>query len=220
MKYIIANWKANKNIAEVKQWIDKFKTFNFENLDVHIIICPPSPFILYLKENFITNSKISIGSQNLSIYESGTHTGEITAANLENIADYVIIGHSERRTQFNENDEILKNKFDMARRFHIKTLFCFGKINDWIPDNPRYIIYEPGFAISDGSGIGQNLTIEQILTIKRDLHFTDDNHFIYGGSVNEKDASLYLKNPQIDGVLVGGASLDPDRFYQIIASCN
>jgi triosephosphate isomerase len=217
MKYIIANWKANKNIEEANRWINSFLKNDFSKIrnKVAIIICPPSPFIPFLKEKVKKYPFIKIGAQDLSRFEGGAYTAEVTAKTLFGLINYVIIGHSERRKYFNENTKILFEKFVLAKKNGIEPLFCIRNKKDSIPLQTKFVVYEPIYAISNGSGQGSNEPLEKVLTMKKILKLDNHVNFIYGGSVNEKNANQYLKNKEIDGVLVGGASLNPDKFYKI-----
>lgn len=220
MKFIIANWKANKNLEEVKYWLDNFLKNDFSKIvgKTEIIICPPFPFIPFLKEKVKNYPFIKIGAQDLSYFEEGAYTGEVTAKTLFGIINYVILGHSERRKYFKETEKILFKKFTLAKKYQIEVIFCIKGIEDHFPQEVKFIAYEPVEAISEGSGFGNNQSLEKILTIKKNLKLNHDCKFIYGGSVNEENSKYYLTNNQIDGVLVGGASLNPKRFYQIVTS--
>lgn len=217
MKYIIGNWKANKQFDEARAWIEQFGKFDFSKLteDSQIIICPPYPFIAYYSEKIASLAHVSIGSQDLSRFDEGAYTGEITARSLSGIAKYAIIGHSERRSYFNESPDMLAEKAYKAKSAGIEPIFCVRGTDDPIPHGVKMIAYEPVAAI----GTGQNEPVESIIAMKQKLKLTPDMAFIYGGSVNEKNSNVYLANPDIDGVLVGGASLDPIRFFEIATSC-
>lgn len=220
MKYIIANWKANKNIKETKEWLNSFLTNDFSKISKkkEIIICPPFPFLIFLKEKVKNYPFIKIGAQDLSVFEEGTYTGEVTGKTLAGLVDYVIIGHSERRKYFNETKEILFKKATLAKKNQIEPLFCIRKKADPFPSEIKFVVLEPPSAISQGTGFGANQPLKKVLMIKKELKINKDIKFIYGGSVNEINASLYLKNDEIDGVMIGGASLDPKRFFKIVKS--
>lgn len=219
MKYLVANWKANKNIDQTNKWIYSFLKNDFSKVlnKVLIIICPPSPFIPLLKEKVKKHPLIKIGAQDLSYFEGGPYTGEVTAKTLFGVIDYVIIGHSERRKYFNETEKVLFKKFVLAKKNGIEPLFCIRDKKDAIPAQVKFVVYEPIYAISTGTGQGNNEPLEKVLAMKKILKVKPVIKFIYGGSVNEKNVSYYLENDEIDGILVGGASLDPQRFYKIIA---
>lgn len=217
MKYIIANWKAHKNLNQAQEWITEFVTYDFSHLKhkVQIIICPPFPFIPLLKEKVLNFPFIKIGSQDVSVYYEGAYTGEVTARTLAGIADYSIVGHSERRQHFNESEAILFNKVQHLKQQNIKTIYCIRNIEDKVPESVAMIAYEPVFAI----GTGESDSIENVIKVKHELKLSSHTPYIYGGSVTEDNASIFLLNMEIDGVLIGGASLEPKRFYQIISIC-
>ncbi len=214
MKYIIANWKANKNYTEAEEWINSFLKHDFAHVkkNTQIVICPPSPFIPLLNSKIKNHPFIKIGAQDVSCFEKGSYTGEITAKNLSGLITYVIIGHSERRKFFRETNQAFFQKHSLAKKYNITPIFCLRSIRDKIPPRVDFIAYEPIAAI----GTGKNESLEQILSTKKKLELGNKIKFIYGGSVNENNASYYLKNDEIDGMLIGGASLDPEKFYKII----
>lgn len=216
MKYVIGNWKANKNIIEVRAWLDEFLKYDFKKVQgtVEIIICPPFPFIPLLKEKTHKFPFIKIGSQDLSMYEGGAYTGEVSAKSLSGMIVYSIIGHSERRVNFQEKDETLFKKAELAKKYNIEPLFCIRGVDDKFPQEANFVVYEPVWAI----GTGKYASPDHVLEIKNKLKLNPHQKYIYGGSVDGKNASSYLKKPEIDGVLPGGASLDPHEFYKIIFS--
>jgi len=218
MKYIVANWKANKNYSEAEKWIKTFVRYDLSQLKtkIRIVICPPFPFIPLLNEKTKDYPFIKIGAQNISVFPKGTYTGEVTAENLVGLIDYVILGHSERRRYFKEKEKVLFKKFILAKKWGIEPLFCIRGEKDNFPYQTKFVVYEPVTAISDGTGVGNNQPLEKILTVKEKLKLASDVKFIYGGSVNEENADYYLENREINGLLIGGASLDPQRFYKII----
>lgn len=225
MKYFIANWKANKTLEEITDWTNRFINLLNSNTqardrlsknDIRIIICPPNPFIIPLKEQLKKENSFSLGSQDVSQFEQGTYTGEVTAKNLKGLVEYVIIGHAERRKNFQENDQILFKKNFMAKKYGIKTIYCLGNATQSYPKDADFVSYDPSEAISTGDGKGQIRSIEEILRIKNKLKLSSNVKYLYGGSVNEENVHQYFINSQIDGFIIGGASLDPSRFFQMI----
>lgn len=216
MKYVIGNWKANKNINETAKWLDEFLKMDFSWIknQVKIIICPPLPFIYPLKEKTKDLPYIKIGSQDLSAFEEGAYTGEVTAKSLAGLCDFAIIGHSERRQHIKETDEILFKKAAMAKKYDIEPVYCIRDEKDKLPGDILFVTYEPVWAI----GTGKNATLDDVLSLKQKLHLPPGKKFIYGGSVTGENVNQYLKSDEVDGVLPGGASLDPLQFYKIIAS--
>lgn len=213
MKYIIANWKANKNLQETKDWLDIFLERYKPNPEVKVIICPPYPLIYYIQQILNNQSKnITIGSQDISSFEKGSYTGEIPASVLEGLVEYVIIGHSERRKYFNETDEILFKKANIALNKKLKPIYCIRDIKDKIPPNIECLAYEPVYSI----GSGRNEDVNTVLKIKNSIQLGNQTKFIYGGSVTEKNAYEYWQTNEIDGLLVGSSSLDPEKFSSLV----
>lgn len=219
MKYIIGNWKANKSLSETEEWFETFaavynknKTIRLDNLT--IVICPP--FIYLGKAATLCGSynlPIKLGGQDVSPFENGPFTGEVTASQLAKLAAYVIIGHSERRTNFGEDDQMLMKKVTMAKAANLQPIFCVQDENTFIPKNVSLVAYEPVWAI----GTGQADTPENAnKVIERIKEKNKIETVIYGGSITPENVSSFLKTSSIDGVLPGGSSLDPGKFWQMI----
>lgn len=211
MRYFVANWKANKNLNQALQWFDIFLKQPLPNDRAKIIICPPYPLLLPIKEK-IKNQNIFLGAQDISAFESGSYTGEVGAKTLKGIVDYAIIGHSERRKYFNERNHVLFQKVVNAKKHLIEPIFCLRSQKDQISEEVNIIAYEPIYAI----GSGNNESVEKVLEMKKNFLLKNNSIFLYGGSVNNKNASSYLSSSEIDGFLVGTASLDPQDFYAIV----
>jgi len=221
MKYFIANWKAHKNQKEVGTWLNTFIKVvknspniksNLNNNKIQIVICPAFPFFFSLKEKIKEFNNIFIGSQDISKFDEGEYTGEVDGKMLQDYVDYVIIGHSERRKLLNENNEILFQKVKHAKKYDIKPIFCIRGEQDPIPKEVKIIAYEPVSAI----GTGDNETLPNVLQIKQRLKISPDIKFLYGGSIDKNNALNYLKSDEIDGFLIGTASLNPISFAEII----
>ncbi len=222
-KYIIANWKSNLNTEEIKNWIrvfgSKYKTGQTDKFSIlKIIICPPFIYIPLVKDLIIANKlPIKLGAQNLSPYNNGAYTGEISAKMLAEFVDYVIIGHSERRMNFHEKEEILKEKVSRAIEVGIRPIYCIPDKESIIPDGVKIIAYEPIWAI----GTGQSDTPENAVKIADTLKKNNkDCEFIYGGSVKTDNVNSFLEKTSIDGVLLGKASLDPVVFWEIVTNAS
>ncbi len=212
MKYFIANWKANKNLNEAVQWMDKFLTLPLRYDRTKVVICPPYPLIFPLKEKIKNSKNIYLGAQDISSFESGSYTGDVSAKSLQAMIDYAIIGHSERRKYFNENDEVLAKKTFLAKKYQIEPIFCVRDDKDKIPNGVQIVAYEPVYAI----GSGNNESVEKVLKMKQKIQLPKQSYYLYGGSVNNDNATSYLESSEISGFLVGTASLDPDEFFKII----
>lgn len=221
MKYIIANWKANKTLAEAENWIETFIAILNSNEKIKnslindkltVIIAPPYPFIITLKDKLNGQKNILIGSQDLSEIEEGSYTGEVTAKTLSSLVDYAIIGHSERRANFNETEERIEKKIGLAKKYGIEPVLCIRNNNDHVYDHAKFIAYEPPASI----GNGNNEDVSKVIDMKKRLSLKEDVRFIYGASVNDENCQEYLKSNEIDGLLVGTASKDPNSFCSIL----
>ncbi len=247
-KIVTGNWKMNKTFGEADALIYEILDLLEEKgkpEDVEVIICPPYIF-LELAGDITEDSPVFVGAQNLSQFESGAYTGEISAPMLRSMhIGFSIIGHSERRKYFKETDGELLAKAQTALKHDIVPIFCCGeqlkereagkhfivvkqqlektvfKLD--MEDFARVIIaYEPVWAI----GTGVNATSEQA----QEMHFfirdliwkkfgaetAADTTILYGGSCNSKNAKELFSMPDVDGGLIGGASLKAEEFVEII----
>ncbi|MBI1932749.1 MAG: triose-phosphate isomerase [Ignavibacteriales bacterium] len=248
-KYIIAgNWKMNKNLSEAIQLVSDLKIeLNGKNLNAEVVVAPP--FIsLEAVKTLIKDTDIKLGAQNMHSVDSGAFTGEVSADMLKSVGcEYVILGHSERRTIFGESDEFINQKVKQALKNNLTPILCCGEsleerengttfevvdqqiktcLNNLSEDEIKktVIAYEPIWAI----GTGKTATPEQaqevhefIRNLLVKLTSVDSAQEItiqYGGSVNAKNAKDLLSKPDIDGALVGGACLKADSFREIILS--
>lgn len=217
--FIVANWKSNKDGADVFKWLNRFTSMQYDwhkNLNKEIIICPSSPYINNVQYDLQMKHKlpVKIGAQNVSPFVQGAYTGEVSAEQIRYYADYVIIGHSERRQHFGETDELLSEKVKMAIMARLKPLFCVQGKDTPIPDGVEIVAYEPIFAIGSGHPDTPEDAEDVSKTIKeKNPHV---KYVLYGGSVNKDDVHTFTQLPSVDGVLVGGASLDPEHFMHII----
>lgn len=211
MKYILGNWKANKNFAEMKQWIYTFQREYKAHENITMGVFPPLPFISYVQGKLKDCRNVIVGAQTISSFEKGSYTGEVTATTLEGVASYAIIGHSERRKTFGETDEQLAQKVEQTLANRITPVYCVRDEKDPIPQGVRFVAYEPVTAI----GTGANEPADQTIEMKKKIKLPKDGVFIYGGSVNEKNAFEYLATGEIDGFLLGKGCLDPMQFIAI-----
>jgi len=213
MKYFIGNWKANKNLDEAKIWIDQFLKIYRPKPDSTVIVCPPAPFLTVIKQKISQTKNLKLGAQDISLYEQGAYTGETTVKSLAGLIDYVIIGHSERRKYFQEFNESIHQKIILAKKYQIEPVLCIRDQSDWLAETGvKIIAYEPVYAI----GTGVNEPVDKVIELKNKLNLSPDILYLYGGSINEKNVKNYLQSDKIDGLLVGGASLNPQSFYKII----
>lgn len=214
--FIIANWKSNKTASEAKEWLQEFQISNVKSQisNKEIIICPPFTLLPILKSSIINlKSPVKLGAQDISPFDEGAYTGEVNGRQIKEFADYVIIGHSERRTHLKETDEILVRKVEMARKYSLTPIFCVQGESTSVPSGIEIVAYEPVFAI----GSGNPDTPENANTVSDSIkQKTQVQYVLYGGSVTSQNVSQFSQQPHIDGVLVGGASLDADEFAKII----
>lgn len=242
--FIAGNWKMFKTTKEAVAFAEEFKNL-YHSTDIQAGICAPFTQLAALSEIF-KGTSIKLGAQNMHFEENGAFTGEISADMLQEIGvDYCIIGHSERRQYFNETDETVNKKLHTAFRHQIIPILCVGEVlterdagkafdvvetqmigalKDLAADQVSKLVvaYEPVWAI----GTGRTATPEQanemcgfIRKVIEELYGDDvsENVIIqYGGSVKPSNASELMNMEEIDGALVGGASLNPADFIEII----
>ncbi len=217
--FIIANWKSNKTAQQAEEWfaeINSYKQLVNNKSSRQIIICPPFTLLAKIKSYIIDNKlPIALGGQDISPFDEGEHTGEVNGKQIKEFADYVIIGHSERRREFGETEEILTKKVEMANKSGLTPVFCIQDEQTPILQGVTIVAYEPPSAIGAGhSDTPENANkIANIVKEKYNLL-----HVLYGGSVDAENAGKFLEMSSIDGVLVGGASLDAKEFAKIITA--
>lgn len=211
--FIIANWKSNKVEAEVKEWIERFTNYDLRIENKEIIICPSFLHLPILK-SYVLNHKsfIKLGAQDISPFEEGAYTGEVNGEQIKEFADYIIINHSERRRYFSEDGETVTKKVSMAKKYNLTPIFCVQENDTFIPQDVEIVAYEPVFAI----GSGNPDTPENAERAAKIIKKSGVDYVLYGGSVTSKNVREFTQMPNIDGVLVGGASLDPLEFAEIV----
>jgi triosephosphate isomerase len=217
--FIVANWKSNKTYPDTLLWIDGFSSAQLDwenNKDKEVIICPSFPNLGSVQYDLQTKRTlpVKIGAQNLSPFEKGAYTGEVNAEQIAYYADYVIIGHSERRQHFGETDEMLAQKVKLAIAGDLKPIFCVQGKQTPVPQGVEVVAYEPIAAI----GTGHPDTPEDAEDVSKAIKEKNPQvkYVLYGGSVNKDDVHAFTQLPSVDGVLVGGASLDAEHFIHII----
>lgn len=215
--FIVANWKSNKTESEAKEWLAqmsnvKAQISNVDNKEV--IVCPPFTLLplvsVFVKEHELP---IRLGAQDISPLSEGAYTGEVNGKQIKEFAQYVLIGHSERREHFNEDETLLEKKVARAKESGLMPLFCVQGEETPIPAGIDIVAYEPFSAIGTGNPDTPQNANDVARRIRERHRVTA---VLYGGSVTEKNVSEFMRMPQIRGVLVGGASLDPSTFVEIL----
>jgi triosephosphate isomerase len=242
--YIAANWKMHKTVAEAASFVDTLLP-RIAATQNDVVICPPYLALSEVVERS-RGSAVRVAAQNMHEESEGAFTGEISAPMLVEVdVDAVILGHSERRQHFNETDEALARKVPAALAVGLEPILCVGESEEARDAGQTegvlerqlqadlaevgagslgevVVAYEPIWAI----GTGRTATPEQaqevcafIRDVLRERGATADAvRILYGGSVKPANAAELMAQPDIDGALVGGASLDPDDFAAIVAA--
>ncbi|MGB5097203.1 MAG: triose-phosphate isomerase [Porticoccaceae bacterium] len=234
---VIGNWKMNGSQRSVGQLLDGIA--GVANLDVEVVVCPP---FVYLAEAAarISGTGIRLGAQSLSEYECGAYTGEVAGSMLADVGcQYVLVGHSERRRLFGETDVRVARQFERARAAGIIPVLCVGEdaaernagatwqvlhrqleaiadVAGWEALGKSVIAYEPVWAIGTGA-TASAAQVQDVQVRIRDLLGAGgaETRLLYGGSVSKTNAAELFARPDVDGVLVGGASLQAEEFMAI-----
>jgi len=247
-KIIIAgNWKMNKDISESIDLANSVKRAVYDIVEIEIVVCPPFTSLSDVNE-VILDTNVKLGGQDVYWEKEGAFTGEISCAMLKNVGcEYCIVGHSERRQFFGETNQTVNKKTKALLKAGIKPIVCVGEkledrkanktfnvVKDHIENSlagltgedmlKTVIAYEPVWAI----GTGVNATSQQaeevhkyIRKLLKDIFGEDvasQTRIQYGGSVKPDNIVSLMEKPDIDGALVGGASLNPVSFSQIVKS--
>ena len=241
---VAGNWKMNKTVIEARDLVAVMKTPLSEIANVERVLCPPFTALMAVAA-LIGDTDIGLGAQNMHWEEKGAFTGEIAPNMVKEYCRYVIIGHSERRTYFGETDETVNKKVAAALKTGLTPIVCVGETLDQYEagqtsevvrrqirsgfagidsTNTTKIVvaYEPVWAIGTGkASSGENANFVHQKVIRPALSETFDAggaqaiRILYGGSVTASNASEFFGYSDIDGALVGGASLKPDEFVAI-----
>ena len=248
-KIIAGNWKMNKTVAESIELVEELQRLHADQTAVDVVVCPPYTSLKSVSD-ILSNTQIHVGSQNISAEDSGAYTGEISHEMLKELyVRYVIIGHSERREYFQESDDLINRKVLKALEKKLKPILCVGEsleqrergiteevvekqirlgLRDIDPDmySDVVIAYEPVWAI----GTGKTATAQQaqdvhyfIRCLIKEMVGLDASNVVriqYGGSMKPSNAEELLSQADIDGGLIGGASLDAVSFGSLIESAS
>ena len=222
MKYIIANWKCNKNSAEVKNWASVVSLSSSASLCV--VVCPPFLHIPLLHSLL---PDLQLGAQTLSPYPNGSYTGAISGLVARDFVEFAILGHVERRKYFHETNQDVANAAVQALDNKITPIIAVDASN-WSSQLAQlsdeqlrkvFVMYEPAEAIST-AGQGHAADLDEVVTAIKDIRQEFDVlGCLYGGSVDEHTVMHYMSNESIDGVVVGAASLDAGKFSEMIRLC-
>jgi triosephosphate isomerase len=248
-KIVAGNWKMNKDFQDAEDLMFEIVDELTEkgSGETEVIICPPAVY-LEMSSDIAAENGFMIGAQNLSQWESGAYTGEISASMLHSMGiTHCILGHSERRTYFGETDKVIATKVDLTLKYGMTPIYCCGEVlaerqaekhfdvvrtqvsealfhlgNEAV--SQVVIAYEPVWAIGTGvtasSAQAQEMHafIRSLLTEKYGVDVSNEISILYGGSCNAKNAAELFANPDVDGGLIGGAALKATDFVAIVNS--
>lgn len=230
---IVANWKMYTNAGDAAILATTVRN-NIAGINkVEVVLCPPTIWLTEVSSIVGKGGKVKLGAQNIFYESEGAFTGEISPLMVKDVADYVIVGHSERREHFGETDLEVNEKVIAALRAGLSPIICVGekKKSEKYPHGPidqlkealmhvpkKYykqiiVAYEPIWAVGTGENADPEY-VTKVISALRELVLRD-SPILYGGSVNSKNAADYGKRPEIDGLLVGGASLRAAEFVKI-----
>jgi len=239
---IAGNWKMNSTLSEAIELVNEMRP-GLDAIDnVDKVLCPPFISLAAVGE-LIKGSSIKLGAQNIYFEEKGAYTGEVSPLMLADLCEFVIIGHSERRHYFNETGQIVNKKIQAALKVKLTPILCVGerpeeneagRTEEIITGQLRsslagidylnglIVAYEPIWAIGTGKAATGEQANETIGLIRRNIaklcgeKVAQDMRILYGGSVTDANATEFINQPEIDGALVGGASLKANQFLSIV----
>jgi triosephosphate isomerase len=239
---IAGNWKMNTTVSEAIRLVNEMRLGLDEIDNVQKVICPPFVSLAAVRE-LIKGSTIKLGAQNLYFEARGAYTGEISSIMLSDLCEFVIVGHSERRQYFQETEEIIDKKVRAALKVGLKIILCIGeKLEENEAGRAEEVLtrqlsspsakiyyssglilaYEPVWAIGTGRAASGKQVNETIGFIRRHISrqcgrgIAQGVRILYGGSVTPGNIAEFMSQPEVDGALVGGASLKADDFLSIV----
>ncbi|MBS4056590.1 MAG: triose-phosphate isomerase [Bacteroidales bacterium] len=244
-KIVAGNWKMNLSFQDAEDLVEHIlELLDKETITAEVIVCPPYPY-LELATDYAEEGNIGVGAQNLSPFDAGAYTGEVSAAMLVSMGvTHCIIGHSERRKYFNEDDKMLTAKVNQALKHKLTPIFCVGEALperqagshfDVVRSQVRHglfhldtdefhkvvIAYEPVWAIGTGvtatpdQAQEMHAYIRTLITERYGRDVADATLILYGGSCNAANAAEIFAKPGVDGGLIGGASIKAEEFVSI-----
>jgi triosephosphate isomerase len=244
---VAGNWKMNKTYEEGRD-LTKGIIAQLQPSEAHVIICAPFIHLARISSAIKDITNLTLGAQNCHQEVSGAYTGEVSAAMLKSVGvESVILGHSERRAYFHEDDALLAKKVDTALAHDLQPIFCCGEAldirekgtqNEWVESQIKnalfhlspeafqkiVIAYEPIWAIGTGKTASpeqaqeMHAHIRQLIANKYGAAIADGTSILYGGSVKPANAKEIFAKPDVDGGLIGGASLKAEDFIAIVNS--
>lgn len=245
-KIVAGNWKMNLDYAQAMALVDGIVQMTDDGMKTRILLAPPFPYLTSIEMQSKLRTNIFIAAQNCADEKSGAYTGEVSASMLRSIGvESVIIGHSERRTIYHESDDTIARKIDRALENDLQPVFCCGESSAERKGNVHFeiiknqlekgifhlsaeqfsdaiIAYEPVWAIGTGvtatneQAQEMHAYIRSLISEKYGDTASAQTRILYGGSVNSKNAEALFSCKDVDGGLVGGASLKADEFSAII----
>jgi triosephosphate isomerase len=239
---IAGNWKMNTTLDEAKDLVGSMVNDLDRFNNVEKVVCPPFISLAAIRD-IIKGTSLKLGAQNMYFEEKGAYTGEISPAMIVDLCEFVILGHSERRQYFGEDDEMVNRKIKAALHVGLIPILCVGETLEeneanraeevltrqvrmglaGVDDISKLIIaYEPIWAIGTGRAANAGQARAAALVIRTTIADLFDNEaartlrVLYGGSVSGSNIAEFISEPEIDGALVGGASLKHDDFVEIV----
>jgi triosephosphate isomerase (TIM) len=239
---VMGNWKMNLTLSEAKTLCESIKSHYSEEVDM--VVCPSYPYLSFVA-SVLGGSEVKLGAQNVSAYDNGAYTGDVSSVMLEDVGcKYVLAGHSERRAVFGETDETVLKKVKQIVSRQMTAVLCVGEtleerqanrvseiisrqlnavLNSLTEEEASHLViaYEPVWAI----GTGLAATPEQVQEVhnlirksvaKFDANLAKGLRIVYGGSVKSSNAKEIFSLEDVDGGLIGGASLKGDEFIKIV----
>lgn len=211
---VIANFKSNKTLPEVLEWIGLVGPKLHQRDNIKVVVSPTFTALEEAKTTIQTSGyPILISAQDLSPFEEGSYTGEEAAVILKQFVDVAILGHSERRKNLGETDELIAQKFSQAIEHQITPVVCVQDENTPIPEGCKVVAYEPVFAIGTGMPDTPD-NANKVAGIILGKH--PGVEVLYGGSVSSENARSFTDMEHISGLLIGKASLEAEEFVKIV----
>lgn len=216
--WIIANFKSNLSLQQSVEWVENVGSKLERNENIVVGVCPRAAVLSEVAKTVkVGGYPLLVGSQNVSPFDVGAYTGEDPASLLKELAAFSLIGHSERRNNLAETDQMVADKVKLVKQAEMTPLVCVQDAQTPIPSGCSLVAYEPVFAIGTGTPDtpeNANKVAKQL----REMH--GDVDILYGGSVKKENCAQFVREEFISGLLIGKASLDPAEFIAIVNECS